>query len=180
MNFQARRCVCVRVWSGLVPAIHTPEQDVRTNRLPSAVIMAILPHDDALGYLVIWANQAIYSQLSSTPPFTAIVWKSICVVILTVHFLHCHYTRTLAHSPTHNRCHTPHTLQHTQPLHSCLRWRNLIYAYFHMIYFISIIKPNPKKKKMQNDRLLLLPLTMPGIVYPPLLARQRRFFLIFI
>jgi len=31
-----------------------------------AVIMAILVRDDALGYLVIWANQAIYSQLSST------------------------------------------------------------------------------------------------------------------
>lgn len=112
MNFQARRCVCKGL--GPVPAIHTPEQDVRTNRLPSAVIMAILPHDDALGYLVIWANQAIYSQLSSTPPFTAIVWKSICVVILTVHFLHCHYTHT--HTPTH-----PHpfpysyTASHTTP-----------------------------------------------------------------
>lgn len=38
----------------------------RTEVIVWAVIMAILVRDDALGYLVIWANQAIYSQLSST------------------------------------------------------------------------------------------------------------------
>lgn len=94
-------CVCVcQGWRG------TPEQqDARTIPfVECAVIMAILPHDDALGYLVIWPNQAIYSQLSSTPPSAAIVWKSICVIILTVHFPYCHYTHTHAHLYTCTQC----------------------------------------------------------------------------
>jgi len=34
-----------------------------------------------------------------------LVWKSICVVILTVHFLHCHYMLTNTHAHTHCSVH---------------------------------------------------------------------------
>jgi len=130
---RARVCMCVYVCD-------TPEQDEGTTPFVVCdVIMAILPHDDALGYLliwlhscriVIWPNQAIYSQLSSTPPFAAIVWKSICVVILTVHFLHCHYMLSLPHTPTHT-----HTLPHA---HNAVCTTKVKTAFAGEIWFMHI------------------------------------------
>lgn len=140
------------------------------------------------GNFTTWWCARLFGYLGKSSNLFAIVVDTAihcnCVEI----DMRCYFNRSFpslplySHSHSHSNPPTPvpiliHCITHNS---SRAAFAGEIWFMHISIWFISLASSNRTPKiKMQNDRLLLLPLTMPGIVYPPFLPANVAF-LIFI